>query len=172
MGKSFAKQDLSSTQIDRHIGERIRRRRTLLGLTQEQLADALGISYQQVQKYETGANRVTAGRLFQIGQSLQCDVAFFYQDLAETPADPAQATQGGVDVSSRAVIELVRNFQAIESEALRSSLLNLARNIASEQRGETRSLDLDDAGEVAISRGHGGPNGSHGVEEHSANGAN
>ena len=68
-------------KIDDHVGRQIRKRRNLLGLTQEQLADALGISYQQVQKYETAANRVSAGRLYEIAAKLDSDIGFFFEDL-------------------------------------------------------------------------------------------
>ena len=68
-------------RVDDHVGERIRERRTMMGLTQEHLAKALDISYQQVQKYETGANRVSAGRLFEIAKRLEVDVAYFFENL-------------------------------------------------------------------------------------------
>ncbi len=126
---------IEAVNVDRRIGERIRRRRTMLGLTQEQLAESLGISYQQVQKYETGANRVTAGRLFQIGQRLDTDIAYFVADLHPAngnSADLDDSGSGGDNISSRAVIELVRNFQSIESDSLRNSVLNLVRNMANE----------------------------------------
>ena len=64
-------------RVDAHVGGRIRDRRTVLGLTQEHLANALNISYQQVQKYETGANRVSAGRLYAVSNFLQSEVRFF-----------------------------------------------------------------------------------------------
>ena len=73
--------DLAKKKIDDHVGRQIRKRRNLLGLTQEQLADALGISYQQVQKYETAANRVSAGRLYEIAAKLDSDIGFFFEDL-------------------------------------------------------------------------------------------
>lgn len=75
------RQSRISCRVDDHVGARIRLRRTLLGMTQEQLAVALSISYQQIQKYETGANRVSAGRLFEIGQRLGVNVSFFFEGL-------------------------------------------------------------------------------------------
>ena len=77
-----------SHRVDEHVGLRIRLRRTLLGLTQERLAVALNMSYQQIQKYETGTNRVSAGRLFQLAQMLEVGVAFFFDGL-----DPSLITQ-------------------------------------------------------------------------------
>jgi transcriptional regulator with XRE-family HTH domain len=117
-------------RIDDHVGARIRLRRTLLGMTQEQLAAALGISYQQIQKYETGANRVSAGRLFEIGQKLESDVSYFFEGL-----DPAMATQalphGG---RNRIAIDLVRNFMEIADEDQRSALANLVKTLKSGAR--------------------------------------
>jgi len=107
--------------VDRQVGERMRRRRILLGLTQDQLADALGISYQQIQKYETGANRVSAGRLAQIAEVLEVQPGWFF-GAAEKVESPAG--------SSRAVIDLVRNFSRIEDERVRTHLMALVRSLA------------------------------------------
>jgi len=107
--------------VDRQVGERMRRRRILLGLTQDQLADALGISYQQIQKYETGANRVSAGRLAQIAEVLEVQPGWFFG-----AAEKTEFTGG----SSRAVIDLVRNFSRIEDERVRTHLMALVRSLA------------------------------------------
>src|SRR4051794_1800670 len=77
-------------RIDQHVGERIRLRRTERGLTQEQLADALDVSYQQVQKYETGANRISAGRIWEIARKLAVEVGYFFEGLDAEP-EPASA---------------------------------------------------------------------------------
>ncbi|HEY3797591.1 MAG TPA: helix-turn-helix transcriptional regulator [Caulobacteraceae bacterium] len=79
-----------SDEIDFHIGKRMRRRRRLLGLTQQQLADACGVRFQQIQKYECGANRVSAARLWRIAGALETPVSYFYEGLAASA--PAQAT--------------------------------------------------------------------------------
>lgn len=107
--------------VDRQVGERMRRRRILLGLTQDQLADALGISYQQIQKYETGANRVSAGRLAQIAEVLEVQPGWFFGAAEKVE------TAGG---SSRAIIDLVRNFSRIEDERVRTHLMALVRSLA------------------------------------------
>lgn len=113
-------------RVDAYVGERIRDRRTSLGLTQEHLASALQISYQQVQKYETGANRVSAGRLFELARILDIDVSYFFDGLNEqdemTPLD-----HGG---KNRSAIELVRNFAAIENQTVRAALSGLVKTIA------------------------------------------
>ena len=117
--------------VDEHVGDRIRRRRTELGLTQEHLAASLGISYQQVQKYETGANRISAGRLYQIARRLESDIGQFFEGIeAASAMDPNRAvaapgTQRPVGVgSNRVTIEAARNFAAIADPAVRSALSN------------------------------------------------
>lgn len=121
-------------RISDHIGGRIRQRRTELGLTQEQLAQSLGISYQQVQKYETGANRVSASRLYELAQEFGVNVSYFYEDFAhEAPGDPLP--HGG---HNRTAIDLVRNFLCIEDEALRGAVSGLLKALR-EQHEEVPS---------------------------------
>ena len=118
--------------VDRQVGERMRRRRILLGLTQDQVADALGISYQQIQKYETGANRISAGRLAQIAEVLEVQPGWVFGavEAADAPAS-----------SSRAVIELVRNFSRIEDERVRAHLTALIRSLAGQADMEQAAGD-------------------------------
>lgn len=117
-------------RVDEYVGERIRARRTELGLTQEQLAQALGISYQQVQKYETGANRVSAGRVYEIAQRLEVEVAFFFDGLEPTSVgEPLE--HGG---KHRSTIEMVRNFAEIEDPAIRASVSGLIKSLAGKPR--------------------------------------
>ncbi len=118
-------------RVDQHVGERIRQRRTLLGLTQEQLAAALDISYQQVQKYETGANRVSAGRLFEIAKELDAEVSFFFDGL-EPGSTSEQMPHGG---RNRTTIELVRNFSEIDDPVIRNAVSSLVRSL-NERRGK------------------------------------
>jgi len=115
-------------RIDEHLGERIRERRTHLGLTQEQLASALQISYQQVQKYETGANRVSAGRLYEIAVRLDVDVNFFFEGLSEA-SKSEQMPHGG---RNRAVIELARNFSEIKEPQVRSAVASLVKILSAQ----------------------------------------
>src|SRR5579883_1775123 len=90
--------------IDRHVGARVRERRIMLGLTQQQLADLIGVTYQQAHKYERGINRVSAGRLFEIARVLSVPVAYFFEGLD---------AEGGRAVSprERMCLELARNFE-------------------------------------------------------------
>ena len=115
-----------SRRIDQHVGERIRLRRTELGLTQEQLAAALDVSYQQVQKYETGANRISAGRIFELARKLRVDIGYFFDGLPldDVPADPLE--HGG---RHRTAIELVRKFAQIEDPEVRSAIAGLVKTI-------------------------------------------
>ena len=113
-------------RVDAHVGGRIRDRRTDLGLTQEHLANALNLSYQQVQKYETGANRVSAGRLYEISKILQSDVSLFFHDLDES-AETQHLDHGG---RNRSTIELVQNFGSIKSPTIRFAVSSLVKSIA------------------------------------------
>lgn len=131
-----SKSELNAADIDRHVGERIRRRRVMLGLTQEQLGEALGISYQQIQKYETGANRVSAGRLFMISQILEVNIAVLFDGIGEKNEDDIGNT-------SRHVIELVRAFSKISDEKVRGSVMSLVRTL-SDRDDETVSPVLSE----------------------------
>ncbi|MGF1456181.1 MAG: helix-turn-helix domain-containing protein [Alphaproteobacteria bacterium] len=113
-------------RVDEHVGERIRQRRTLLGLTQEQLASALEISYQQVQKYETGANRVSAGRLYEIAKHLDVEIGFFFEGLEPT-SKTVPLPHGG---RNRATIELVRNFGEIDDPLVRNAVSSLVKSLS------------------------------------------
>jgi transcriptional regulator with XRE-family HTH domain len=119
--------DIGTRRIDQHVGERIRARRTELGLTQEQLAEALNVSYQQVQKYETGANRISAGRIFELARKLRVDVGYFFEGLPlDAPAEPVPLEHGG---RQRSAIELVRKFAQIEDPQVRSAIAALVKAI-------------------------------------------
>jgi transcriptional regulator with XRE-family HTH domain len=125
MSADDTRQSRLSRRIDDHVGTRIRLRRTLLGMTQEQLASALSISYQQIQKYETGANRVSAGRLFEIGQRLGVDVSYFFEGIDPTIISKS-LPHGG---RNRIAIDLVRNFLEITDENQRAALANLVKTL-------------------------------------------
>ena len=116
-------------RIDHLVGQRIRLRRNMLGLTQEELADSLGISYQQVQKYETASNRVSAGRLFEIAAKLNTPVAYFFEGIEDLPEDKEPVAAG-----NRLNIELVRNFSLIDESPVRAALLGLIRDLARRDR--------------------------------------
>lgn len=129
-------QEITASAIDRLVGDRIRQRRILMGLTQDQLGAALGISYQQVQKYETGANRVSAGRLYLIAQRLEISPGWFF--------DPVTNGLGDTDLtennSSRLLIEFVRHFNQVDDK-FRGILLNLVRALSDQSDGNSKTAD-------------------------------
>ena len=113
-----------STVIDDHVSARIHERRIMLGLSLRQLADPLGIPYQQAQKYERGINRVTAGRLFEISRVLGVPVGYFYEGIGEESVRP-------VPHRERMVLEITRNFADITDERHQQALIALTRALAS-----------------------------------------
>ncbi len=112
--------------VDVHVGKRIRHRRWLIGMTQQQLAEKVGIKFQQIQKYETGANRVSASRLWDISDALEVQVSFFFEGLQE---DQQTAEGGKVPddlMTDKEALDLVRSYYAIP-ENQRRRLFELAR---------------------------------------------
>lgn len=116
----------TSRQVDDCVGQRIRHRRSEFGWTQDRLARKLAISCQRVQKYETGANRVNAGRLHPIAMCLDAGVGYFFERAALSSVT-APLEQGG---GNRVTIELVRNFTEISSEQIRSALSGLIKALS------------------------------------------
>lgn len=115
--------------VDTHVGKRIRQRRWLIGMTQQKLADMVGIKFQQIQKYETGANRVSASRLWDIGEAMGVPVSFFFEGLnVARDQDPSdQATQAPPDMlGDKEAMDLIRSYYAIP-ENQRRRLFELAR---------------------------------------------
>ena len=113
--------------VDVHVGKKIRQRRWLVGMTQQKLAEAVGIKFQQIQKYETGANRVSASRLWDIADALEVDVAFFFEGLKSDAAEEAQADAIPADMmGDKEAMDLVRSYYAIP-ENQRRRLFELAR---------------------------------------------
>jgi transcriptional regulator with XRE-family HTH domain len=105
--------------IDVHVGSRIRLRRTLLGMSQVRLGEALGLTFQQVQKYETGVNRVSASRLFDLSRVLEVPVGFFFDDVPD------------VVLSRRETVELVGAYYRILDPAVRQRVLDLIKSLGS-----------------------------------------
>ena len=112
--------------VDQHVGKRIRHRRWLVGMTQQQLADQVGIKFQQIQKYETGANRVSASRLWDIAQSLQVDISFFFEGIEGDEAQVEAGVAPSDVLSDKEALELLRSYYAIP-ENQRRRLFDLAR---------------------------------------------
>jgi transcriptional regulator with XRE-family HTH domain len=108
---------------DDFVGERIRERRVMLGLTQQQLAKMIGVTYQQAQKYERGINRVSAGRLYDIAGVLNAPITYFYEGLGEEPPRPVAGRQ-------RMALEIARNFAQIRNEKQQEAISQLVRILA------------------------------------------
>ncbi len=123
--------------IDVHVGGRVRLRRMLIGMSQEKLGDALNLTFQQVQKYEKGANRIGAGRLFRIAQLLGVSVQFFFDDA---PSETAELRMGFAEsdpapmlmdfVNSPEGIHLNRHFAAIKDQNVRRRVVDLVKALA------------------------------------------
>jgi transcriptional regulator with XRE-family HTH domain len=112
-----------SGDADRYVGARMRERRIILGLTQEQLAELIGVTYQQAHKYENGINRISAGRLSSIAQALRVEVGYFFEGMdSERPFKPTP--------QQPMLIELARNFISIPSHAHREAICNFALALA------------------------------------------
>ena len=114
--------------VDVHVGKRVRHRRWMLGMTQQQLADKVGIKFQQIQKYETGMNRISASRLWDIAEAMNVSIAFFFEGLGNQTAAPADRAPVffGDPMAEREAIELVRSYTAIPAEQ-RRRLFDLAK---------------------------------------------
>ncbi|MDC7683403.1 helix-turn-helix transcriptional regulator [Asticcacaulis sp. BYS171W] len=121
-----------ATDIDLHLGKRLRRRRRLLGLTQQQLALAVGIRFQQIQKYECGANRISAARLFQLAKALETPINYFYDGLTDETTEVAAVQNEGIEVFSRKeTLDLIQAYYRL-SERPRRRLLDLAKSLNGE----------------------------------------
>lgn len=113
--------------VDVHVGKRVRHRRWLIGMTQQQLAEQVGIKFQQIQKYETGANRVSASRLWDIADALDVPVSFFFEGLGEEQKKDDSKTMLPADLmGDKEALDLVRSYYAIP-ENQRRRLFELAR---------------------------------------------
>ncbi|MEQ9694644.1 helix-turn-helix transcriptional regulator [Shimia sp. SDUM112013] len=115
--------------VDVHVGKRIRQRRWLTGMTQQQLAQHVGIKFQQIQKYETGANRVSASRLWDIAEALDVPVSFFFEGIEEAEAAEASESTSKVPadlMGDKEALDLVRSYYSIP-ENQRRRLFELAR---------------------------------------------
>jgi transcriptional regulator with XRE-family HTH domain len=123
-----AKPGQRANAADRQVGARIRERRVMMGLSQQQLARMVGVTYQQAHKYERGLNRISAGRLFEIAQVLDVPVSFFFEGLASA-ADQQEASP-----RQRMCLELARNFAMIDNEKHQEALSQMARALAAQSQ--------------------------------------
>ena len=132
----------NNNAVDVHVGKRVRLRRTLLGMSQEQLGASLNITFQQVQKYERGANRISASRLWDICQILDVQISYFFDDMTDDTmrSSPRRVSRGeniefdGDNVSNpmarRETLELVRTYYSIDSSKVRKSISEMVKSLA------------------------------------------
>ncbi len=123
----------SPNPVDLHVGGRVRMRRKMLGVSQERLAEALGLTFQQVQKYERGSNRVSASKLYEIARFLSAPVSYFFDGLA----DPSTSGEGGGSeqlvndfLMTGEGLELASTFPKIQRPRVRRRILELVRTLA------------------------------------------
>jgi transcriptional regulator with XRE-family HTH domain len=127
--------------VDIHVGSRVRLRRTLLGMSQEKLGTAVGLTFQQIQKYERGANRIGASRLYDMSRVLDVPVQFFFDEMPVEPeaegyqplsgdAEPAGTAMTQDPMAKRETLELVRTYYRIPNAILRRKLFELAKAMA------------------------------------------
>lgn len=141
--------------IDIHVGGRVRLRRTILGLSQERLGEMIGLTFQQVQKYERGTNRIGASRLYDLSRVLEVPIQFFYDDMAPDVANQSPRLRAGLSeqsppayveadpMSKGETLELVRAFYRIKDPAIRQRLFDLCRAMA--HATEEREPGTDDS---------------------------
>ena len=126
--------------VDIHVGARVRLRRTLLGMSQEKLGEAIGLTFQQVQKYERGANRIGSSRLYDLSRVLDVPVAFFFDDMPDTVAASSPAQRRGMaeepvsyeldPMAKRETLELVRAYYKIGDPTVRKRLFEMTKVLA------------------------------------------
>jgi transcriptional regulator with XRE-family HTH domain len=129
--------------VDAHVGARVRLRRTMLGMSQEKLAQALGLTFQQVQKYERGTNRVGSSRLYELSKILDVPIQYFFDEMPAEIAATARTGNGGFaeaaadyepdTLAKRETLELVRAYYRIKSPRVRKKVFDLAKTLG---RGE------------------------------------
>ncbi len=131
---------MSAHDIDVYVGQRLRERRTALGISQGRLGRHLGLTFSQVQKYEKGSNRIGAGRLFQIASFLGVPTSHFFDELGPEGPRRAETSEGGRrgNASADEIRILTEAFDAITDDGTRASVLALVRSLADEDRGRAR----------------------------------
>lgn len=136
-GRASYRQDLKA--IDRAVGGRVRQRRIMMGLSQTALAESVGLTFQQVQKYESGANRISASRLYEFGDVLNVPISYFFDGLSVDEGDPVSVAMPEADaplqdfrnlVNKRETLEFVRAYYRIDDPDLRKQFIALVKRAA------------------------------------------
>lgn len=135
--------------VDVHVGQRLRQRRVLVGLSQEKLARMVGITFQQVQKYERGANRIVASRLYQLAKVLDVPVSYFFDEISALAANDTSAVEvtsesaegyGHDIMAERETLELVRAYYGIQDDRVRRRAFELLRTLANQPVSEDEPI--------------------------------
>jgi transcriptional regulator with XRE-family HTH domain len=129
---------MKKQDVDAHVGKRLRLRRTMMGLSQEALAKSVGITFQQVQKYEKGANAMNANRLYEFAQFLHVPIAYFFEGLEVASGSGANGfaeeslafDHKNKSVSDRESLEIMKAFKRIKEQVIRKRLADLVRAVA------------------------------------------
>ena len=138
--------DAGPHPVDRHVGLHIRMRRKALGISQERLAESLGLTFQQVKKYERGANRVSASKLWEIARALRTNVAYFYEGLE---SEDQETTRGFIAANAQEFLltpegmELAATFPRVRRPGVRRKVLDLVRAMAEMEAEEPATADFD-----------------------------
>lgn len=129
--------DRAPNPVDRHVGLRIRLRRKELGVSQEKLAESVGLTFQQIQKYERAANRVSASKLWEVAQALNTSVAYFFEGLGDPPPGEARRPSPSVQefLLTPEGMELATTFPRIRRSRVRRRVLDLVRSVAEDGAG-------------------------------------
>jgi len=140
MARGLGEADKTPNPVDLHVGRRIRDRRKEVRVSQEKLADVLGLTFQQVQKYEKGANRVSASKLYEIATALQASIEYFFRGLMD-PSSPHSGVAEEDDspfvhdfITTTEGRELTSEFPRIQDPAVRKRVLELVKTLAADQR--------------------------------------
>ncbi len=128
--------------VDIHVGSRVRLRRSALGLSQDQLGAAIGLSFQQVQKYERGANRIGASRLYEMSKVLQTPISYFFEEFGEMGlAEDSDSSYQPDPVIKREALELMRAYHQITDVKQRKKILKLVQALAEDCARESQDLE-------------------------------
>lgn len=134
--------------VDKHVGQRLRVRRSLLGISQEKLADAIGLTFQQIQKYERGTNRISAGRLFEFSKILDVPIAYFYEEYIKGDGSGTQTSYGFADndqaifegaediMRRKETLDLIRVYYSIDDPLMRKDLFKFVKSMAERMSSE------------------------------------
>ena len=139
---------MPSHPVDKHVGSRLRTRRTILGMSQEALGDAVGITFQQIQKYEKGLNRIGSSRLYEFACILNVEVSYFFEEISSLSDNESIASESYDEfkydsLGNKEILTLVRAYNNISDSVVRKRILTLMKSLSSVGEDNTESDDSD-----------------------------